>query len=176
VLEPPSAQTLKTIKDLVAAATGVNTERGDQLIVESLPFEVSLNAEPPAPLATQPKAKQDGEQPAWLEQLNRNRQLVLMATLGIAVLLFLLRGLARLIFRRARKRTVEAPLPLPAGEDEPALHPGGPAGAVAAAERRAAPALESGMDVANRIRRMAQSESAVAANVVRLWLEESRSQ
>src|ERR1035438_5229603 len=48
VLVPPAPETLKTIKDLVAGVTGFNAERGDQLIVETLPFESSLNGEPPA--------------------------------------------------------------------------------------------------------------------------------
>ena len=47
VLVPPAPETLKTIKDLVAGITGFNAERGDQLIVETLPFETSLNSEPP---------------------------------------------------------------------------------------------------------------------------------
>ena len=47
ILEQPSPEKLKSIRDLVAAATGFSTERGDQLIVESLPFESTLNLEPP---------------------------------------------------------------------------------------------------------------------------------
>ncbi len=46
-LDPPTPERLKTIRDLVAAATGFSTERGDQLIVESLPFESTLHLEPP---------------------------------------------------------------------------------------------------------------------------------
>ncbi len=48
VLDPPTPERLKTIRDLVAAATGFSTERGDQLIVESLPFESTLHLEPPS--------------------------------------------------------------------------------------------------------------------------------
>ncbi len=45
------------IHDLVAAATGLDAARGDQLVVEAFPFESTLNAEPdamntmPAPVA-----------------------------------------------------------------------------------------------------------------------------
>ena len=52
VLTPPAPETLKTIKDLVAGVTGFNAERGDQLIVETLPFETSLNAQPPKPVTS----------------------------------------------------------------------------------------------------------------------------
>jgi flagellar M-ring protein FliF len=47
VLEPPPADKIKVIRDLVAGATGLQTERGDQLTVETLPFEATLLAEPP---------------------------------------------------------------------------------------------------------------------------------
>lgn len=46
VLEPPSAERLKTIRDLVAGAIGLSAERGDQLVIETLPFESTLRAGP----------------------------------------------------------------------------------------------------------------------------------
>ena len=46
VVESPSPEKLKVIHDLVAAATGLNTERGDQLVVEAFPFEATLTSEP----------------------------------------------------------------------------------------------------------------------------------
>ena len=49
VLVPPTPERSKIIQDLVAAAAGFETERGDQLIVESLPFESTLNLDPPVP-------------------------------------------------------------------------------------------------------------------------------
>src|SRR5581483_8919927 len=62
VLVPPAPETLKTIRDLVAGVTGFSAERGDQLVVETLPFESSLNAEPPGgnPSAPAPAAKMPG--------------------------------------------------------------------------------------------------------------------
>jgi len=47
VIEPPSSDRLKSIQAVVAAAAGVNTSRGDQLTVETQPFEATLTAEPP---------------------------------------------------------------------------------------------------------------------------------
>src|SRR5258708_29711230 len=59
IVEPPSAQKLKSIHDLVAGVIGFSAERGDQLVVECLPFEATLNPEqlpeapkPVAPVAT----------------------------------------------------------------------------------------------------------------------------
>lgn len=47
VIDAPSADRMKTIKEIVAAAVGINPTRGDQLTVETLPFESTLTAEPP---------------------------------------------------------------------------------------------------------------------------------
>src|SRR5262249_1776036 len=47
VLTPPTPERMKVIHDLVAASAGIDTQRGDQLIVESLPFETTMNLDPP---------------------------------------------------------------------------------------------------------------------------------
>jgi flagellar M-ring protein FliF len=47
IVDPPSPDRMKVIRDVVAAAAGFNASRGDQLIVETLPFEATLKAEPP---------------------------------------------------------------------------------------------------------------------------------
>jgi flagellar M-ring protein FliF len=47
VLVPPSAEKLKVLRELVAGITGFNAERGDQLVIETLPFENTLLLEPP---------------------------------------------------------------------------------------------------------------------------------
>lgn len=50
IIEAPSPERMKTIQAVVAAAAGFNSARGDQLTVETLPFEATLTAEPPASL------------------------------------------------------------------------------------------------------------------------------
>src|SRR5947209_1948620 len=53
VLVPPPPEKLKIIHDLVAGVTGFSADRGDQLVMETLPFETTLLLEPPpAPPAT----------------------------------------------------------------------------------------------------------------------------
>jgi flagellar M-ring protein FliF len=49
VLVPPPPEKLKVIRDLVAGITGFSPERGDQLVIETLPFETTLLLEPPGP-------------------------------------------------------------------------------------------------------------------------------
>ena len=59
-IDAPSAERMKTIKDLIAAAVGVNATRGDQITVETLPFEATLMAEPPGsmqPIHPDPRSK-----------------------------------------------------------------------------------------------------------------------
>jgi flagellar M-ring protein FliF len=45
VLIPPTPEKLKTIHDVVAGVLGIVNDRGDQLVVETLPFEQTRNAE-----------------------------------------------------------------------------------------------------------------------------------
>ena len=64
IVEAPSAAKLKTISDLVAGVIGLSTERGDRLVVETLPFESTLNPEQLAP----PKNTQPAAPSGWREQ------------------------------------------------------------------------------------------------------------
>ncbi|MDP9169686.1 MAG: hypothetical protein M3N54_03635, partial [Acidobacteriota bacterium] len=50
-LVPPSAEVLKVVHDVVAGVTGFSEQRGDVITVETLPFESTLAAEPPMPIA-----------------------------------------------------------------------------------------------------------------------------
>jgi flagellar M-ring protein FliF len=171
VLVPPTPETLKTIKDLVAASTGFSTERGDQLIVETLPFESSLNAEPPqkAPLAPAPAAPPKPGL-AWLEAL---RKLALPIGVGLVVLLVLAGGLISRL-RRKRVVSVEVPGQLPAA-------PEGPAHGYLAAESEGTPAqLPAAESVARlggvqeRVLQIVEQDVDVTVNVIRAWLQESR--
>ena len=90
VLVPPSPEVLKGVHDIVAGITGYTEARGDQIAIETLPFETTLEAEPP--LAPAAPARQS---PAGFNF----RQPVAM---GGAVLLLLLVG--ALIFVMSRKR------------------------------------------------------------------------
>jgi flagellar M-ring protein FliF len=171
VLVPPTPETIQTIKDLVAAATGFNAGRGDQLIVESLPFESSLNAQPPA---SGPKPKPAPADPAWVEFLRRNRDLLLPVTLGVALLLFLLRAAIRLLTPHKIEKPKEVQLPAqlpPAGNHAPP-----PQLAVEPVTRAVAQGRQDeSLEVAARVRQLAQSDLPLAANVLRLWLQESES-
>jgi flagellar M-ring protein FliF len=118
VIEPPSPEKLKVVKDLVAGIAGVVPERGDQIIVESFPFESTLSLEqqnsgPAAPLLPAPSAGQ------WLQQLMQKNVAVVAGVAG--GILLLLAGFV--VFKMKRKRvsaTVTAGLGA-AGSDRRAI-------------------------------------------------------
>lgn len=108
VLVPPSPDKLKTIHDLVAGVIGLNTQRGDQLVVETLPFESTLNPEQlPAPAPPAPV-------PGWREQLLKNKMFVIGVGVGAGLLLTLLL-LAMRGSRRGTPQAADLPAELPAG-------------------------------------------------------------
>jgi flagellar M-ring protein FliF len=114
VLLPPPPETLKVIRDLVAGVTGFNAERGDQLIVESLPFETTLLTEPPAPSPAPGAGQKGGRIPFELD-----RKMMIIAGGALAALLVLASVLLVLVRRRKRKKPVQVSAPpaaLPAAE------------------------------------------------------------
>jgi flagellar M-ring protein FliF len=167
VLVPPSAETLKTIRDLVAGVTGFNAERGDQLIVETLPFESSLKAAPPQPVNSPKPVKN----PPWLEFVNKYRDLWAPVGLGLAVLLVVVRT----VFALSRRRGFPPEPELAAGLEAPAAHAELSQAAVAIARGQAAAARPEPNEMGDRIRPLVKRDPAITANVLRLWLQEHRS-
>jgi len=182
VLVPPTPETLKTIRDLVAGVTGFNEQRGDQLIVESLPFESSLNAQPP-PAAHPTSSKPAVKEPPLVEFYNKYRDLTLPASLGLTLLLALAFGILRMVRKPKRGRgSVEEPLELPPGTDttaSPAL-PGAEGAAhldlSPKAQQLTALQIPEGErdQLAERIRQVAKRDPTATANVVRTWLQDNQ--
>jgi flagellar M-ring protein FliF len=110
IVQPPTPEKLKTIHDLVAGVIGFSAERGDQLVVESLPFESTLNPEPvsmaPRPSPTAPVSP--------LDQLLKNKYVMIGAGAGVLVLVVLL-VVAMKFLRFGGRRGVEMDAQLPAG-------------------------------------------------------------
>jgi flagellar M-ring protein FliF len=126
ILEPPSPEKLKAIRDLVAAAIGFDAARGDQLILETLPFEATLAIEPPpAPVPPPaPPAPFSFQLPAGLDKLVGQKK---MLVIGVAVAVLLLLAAAGTFFflRRRKKKQVEIAGALaPATSAAGALAPG----------------------------------------------------
>src|SRR6202035_3603979 len=88
ILIPPSPEKLKSIRDLVAAATGFTDTRGDQLIVETLPFESTLGIEPPPePILPAPPAPPIKGLPPWLQKYVNGMPLGMLIGAGLAACL-----------------------------------------------------------------------------------------
>jgi flagellar M-ring protein FliF len=113
VLVPPSPEKLKIIHDLVAGVTGYSAERGDQLVIETLPFETTLLLEPPQQPGT--TGPQKPALPLGLPfQLDRKTLMTGGGALaGVIVLLFA----GAMLLRRGKKskaNSVTGPVELPA--------------------------------------------------------------
>jgi len=175
VLIPPTPERIKVIHDLAAAAVGFNMERGDQLIVESLPFESTVNLEAPG---AGPAPVEAPLSP--MEQLKKNPKMLYGAAGGAAVVLA---GVVFLVFKMLKK------LPPPAQVRPAESLP--PAGAEAASAQKLgasdtwAPSLGASSLPAlaparievltNQIRETAQKDGEICAGVLRGWLREEHS-
>jgi flagellar M-ring protein FliF len=179
VLTPPPPERIKVIHDLAAAAVGLNTERGDQLIVESLPFESTVNLEPPgaAPALPAPPLTP-------FEQLKKNPKMLYGAAGGAAVLLA---GLFFLVFKMIKKSPPPAQVrqteSLPPAGAEPATSP-----RVGGGADTWAPSLGTSLGssplpalaparievLTNQIRETAQKDGELCAGVLRGWLREEQ--
>jgi len=170
VLIPPAPDKLKTIKELVAGVTGFNAERGDQLVVETLPFESSQNAEPPAMPSQAPQPVKD---PPWLRWIVQYRGYLSAGAAVLAILLVGFRILAKVRRRKHVVDTVSQPDELEASSGLPALQPS--TKVLATAEQLADQngltyVDEDSQEMARRIRDLAKRDPAVTANAIRMWL------
>jgi flagellar M-ring protein FliF len=188
ILAPPSPEKLKTIHDLVAGITGLNTERGDQLVVETLPFESTLSIEPPATIKPATPAK---PQSPLMWPPNRNMMLI---GGGVAVGLIVVGFLGAVLLRRrksAATASANKELPSPgsaatdadAGEDSidkqlatklsqrDALQRQMDAKAINAIT--GAPVITKTSEImAKHLREKIKAEPAVSAQVLRAWIQE----
>jgi len=189
VLIPPSPEKLKTIRDLVAGVISFKAERGDQLIVETLPFEATLHTEPPPSAAPAPAPAAPGtiRLPVWLRTPK-----AMGAAAGGAILLLVLVVLG---FRRLRRRprgSASGQPALPAGsQGAPALDDddsvekkiqaqlGGQADAQARLEAEALDAIKTPAPTTNKkdvlskyLRESLKKDSVVQVQTLRTWLHE----
>jgi len=138
ILEPPTQEELGKVRDLIAGAVGFNQERGDQIVVQTLPFEATLRIPPPPDPKTlpPPPSKTSGPQGIgkWLADKNIKVNPMVLIAAGAAALVLLL-GVAFPLVRRRRKKRKQAAAELreqgalaAAGENLPAVTAAGEAG------------------------------------------------
>jgi flagellar biosynthesis/type III secretory pathway M-ring protein FliF/YscJ len=149
--------------------------RGDQLIVESLPFESTLNSDPPALPETTTAKKLTP-----MERLKSDPKILLGIAAAVVVLFC---AAFAFFYTRKTAPTVHATatqaLPQGAEEANPARLPR-PAETDAwtpsASASPKVPALAPGRmeTLTNQVRTTAQSDAEVSAGVLRGWLKEER--
>jgi flagellar M-ring protein FliF len=133
IVEPPSPEKLKAIQELVAAATGFVKERGDQLIVESLPFESTLATEPSAPPAPAPPPS--AWPPDWLRKIAPGVNPLILLAAGAGALLLVLIIVVVFLWRRIGREKCGPPAMHPELDAGPAAG-GAEAGALEGAGRQ----------------------------------------
>jgi flagellar M-ring protein FliF len=107
VMVPPAPEKLKVIRDLVAGIIGFSEERGDQLVIETLPFELTLQTEPPASAApvAGPGGSSAGQKgtpiPGLPFKLNQ-KQMIVVGSAAAGVVLLAVAG--SFLMRKRRKR------------------------------------------------------------------------
>lgn len=118
VLDAPPPEKLKVVKDLLAGVVGFQEQRGDQILVESLPFEATLTSAPPPAAEPRPAPQAPFPAPAWLKPLTEVAPLGVWIGAAGALVVVVLGGVLWMIRRRRRGRAgmTEAPRALPPEE------------------------------------------------------------
>jgi flagellar M-ring protein FliF len=169
VATPPDPEKIKAIQTLVSTLVGLNTERGDQLTVEALPFDSTLNMElPSAPEAV----KQQNLSP--LETL-KQKPIILYGSAGGAVLVI---ALVVFAVSRGKRREPAQRMPevLPPGSSMPNLtaNPVSQPGAIAAADNPRLPALMPSRTevLLTQLQESGRNNPEAWAGILRGWLSE----
>jgi flagellar M-ring protein FliF len=184
IVVPPSPEVIKAVHDVVAGIVAFNEPRGDQITVESLPFESTLDAEPPmssAPLNQKAPAA------------DKKQQMILLG--GGALVVVILLGGALYVMRRSSKSkaTDTAAAAIAADPNAPGALPGSSGHAGGEVEKRIRegeqerarleaevlgaiklPAATKATEVLIRhIRESSSKDPATAANVLRAWMNDT---
>jgi len=175
VVTPPDTEKIKAIQTLVSTLVGLNPERGDQLTVEALPFDSTLNMELP-PAQTSEPAKRDNL--TGIEAL-KQKPMLLWGSAGGAVVV-----IALVIFAMSRgkkkERLQDMPEVLPPASTmaslaaAPGSQPFGQTGAIAANEGSRLPALMPSRTevLLNQLQESGRNNPEAWAGVLRGWLSE----
>ena len=120
VLVPPSPEKLKVIRDMVAGITGFSADRGDQIVIDTLPFETTLLLEPPSAAPGQVGGPPAAPSPfEFFLRMERKKQMIFGGS-ALGVLLLIV-GTVVFLLKRKKKRAaaaaeVASPTALPSGD------------------------------------------------------------
>ena len=170
IVIPPDPEKMKTIQSVVATLVGLNPQRGDQLTVETLPFDSSQNLE----LSTRPAEPQKKTDDVLSLDTLKKKPALLWGSVGGAVLLL---GLVIFAFSRRGKQQqlieTQDALPMPtqagssalAGSDQGVMSmPGG---------SRMAALMPSRTEVLiTQLQEISKNNPEAWAGILRGWLSE----
>jgi flagellar M-ring protein FliF len=183
IVQPPSPEKLKTIHDLVAGVIGFSAERGDQLVVETLPFELTQN---PEPLSLGSNAVPPAAAHTWIEDALKSKYFVVGVGVGLGIFVVLLFVIFRLMKRANAGGGVEMPAQLPAATgssenlqkqienqlaEQAALRQKQEAEALSAL--KLPPVTKKTEVLTKHIAEQAKKDSASMAHVLRAWMADS---
>ena len=177
-LVAPSPEKLKTIHDIVGGIIGLSAERGDQLIVQSLPFE----KEQDEPLSPAGPAKPEAPGTA-LQKLLKDPKMLIGGGVGVLVLV----GLLLFLLSRRKKTPATAVQTRPAlaaaenannalEKELSAAHPD--RAELSSHKQDALPAPDPSIRVETlrqSVRETVGRDPALAAGVIRGWMAEEAS-
>ena len=181
VLTAPTAERLKAIRDLITGNVGLDTVRGDQLVVESLPFESTLSADPPTPDTPTP-AGPDPRFPKWMVPLisdPKNMIIAIAAAVAVPILLilvmFLLRKKKKVVAETAQQiaagvKSETTALPSAAHEEQAQLEEEEPPAVVFKLPKEHTKKSDV---LIKHIRENIQKDNTSMVNVLRTWLADN---
>jgi flagellar M-ring protein FliF len=183
IIEPPSAEKIKTIRGLVAAATGFSETRGDQLTVETLPFESTLGAEPPSDLVPVVVAPPPSPLPKWLQKYVKDMSVGMLIGLGVGALIILIAPVLLLRMRKRKTSAVQATGDRAVNAGDAADFEGQLASRAASQERLDAEAMHAlklpaagtkkSEVLAKHLKKTVKDDPAGSAQLLRTWIHEN---
>ncbi|MGP0075355.1 MAG: flagellar basal-body MS-ring/collar protein FliF [Bryobacteraceae bacterium] len=174
VVIPPDPEKLKAIQTLVGTLVGLDMTRGDQLTVEALPFDYSMDLAPGSLGA--PGAQKKPDEVFSIEAMKKKPALYGGTAAGVALVIAML----AFVLMRGRKpgaEVMETREALPAVDTYAGLPPGrtgAPAGAAALGEAPRLPALMPSRteQLLTQLTENSRNNSEAWANILRGWLTE----
>jgi flagellar M-ring protein FliF len=166
----PSPEQMKVIRDVIAGVLAFNAERGDQLIVESVPFEATLN---PLPTGEAPKpAAPKSPMIVYVEKLQSNPMIGI--GIGAGVLLLIAVGAGLMMKRRRKNRATAAQVNRALPEGAPASVGASATPAAALPPAAAAPAIPVSKRIeaaATHLREGASKDAQAYAGALAQWVQ-----
>ena len=170
VMNPPTPEQMKSIRDLITGAAGVDAKRGDSVVVESIAFGSTLDAQPPEGLIPSPPKQLEKSQPkapevaSWMG-IPKNNLMIMGGVAGVA-LVVLMGGIFWLIRKRKKRNaSVAIASALSAGAEAASVGRGGKKQLKSSAEAAANGAEDEELNEEEAIRKAAIEEKRVLGSI-----------